>query len=89
MVTPIDVINGPTTAAVRALGGVVLDDNDPFSYKSSLNIDPDNTVQDSGVSVQLDIDFDGFSFTSISALRSNDSYFLNDVDYTSLAILRR
>ncbi len=86
--TAADVINGPTTAAVRALGGVVLDDNDPFSYKSSLNIDPDNTVQDSGVSVQLDIDFDGFSFTSISALRSNDSDFLNDVDYTSLDILR-
>ncbi|MDO6508078.1 TonB-dependent receptor [Colwellia sp. 4_MG-2023] len=86
--TAADVINGPTTAAVRALGGVVLEDNDPFSYQSSLNIDPDNTVQDGGVSVQLDIDFDGFSFTSISALRSNDSDFLNDVDYTSLDILR-
>jgi outer membrane receptor protein involved in Fe transport len=86
--TAADVINGPTTAAVRALGGVVLEDNDPFSYLSSLNIDPDNTVQDGGVSVQLDIDFDGFSFTSISALRSNDSDFLNDVDYTSLDILR-
>ena len=86
--TAADVINGPTTAAVRALGGVVLEDNDPFSYQSSLNIDPDNTVQDGGVSVQLDVDFDGFSFTSISALRSNDSDFLNDVDYTSLDILR-
>ena len=86
--TAADVINGPTTGAVRALGGIVLDDSDPFIYKSSLNIDPDNTIEDSGVSVQLDVDFDGFSFTSISALRRNDSKFLNDVDYTSLDILQ-
>ena len=82
-----DVINGPTTGAVRALGGVVLD-VDPFSYKSSLNIDPENTVEDGGLSLQVDVDFDGFSFTSISSVRHNDSDFLNDVDYTSLDILR-
>ena len=84
----VDVINGPTTGAVRALGGVVLEDNDPYAYQSSLNIDPDNTVEDSGVSLQLDVDFDGFSFTSISSFRHNDSDFLNDVDYTSLDILQ-
>lgn len=86
--TAADVINGPTTGAVRALGGVVLDDSDPFAYQSSLNIDPDNTVEDSGVSLQLDVEFDRFSFTSISAFRRNDSNFLNDVDYTSLDILQ-
>tara|TARA_R110000737_G_scaffold22022_4_gene40643 strand:+ start:3876 stop:6335 length:2460 start_codon:yes stop_codon:yes gene_type:complete len=86
--TVADVINGPTTGAVRALGGVVLDDSDAYSYKSALNIDPENGVEDGGVSLQLDVDFDGFSFTSISAIRSNDSNFLNDVDYTSLDILK-
>ncbi|MEH6463034.1 MAG: TonB-dependent receptor [Shewanella psychromarinicola] len=82
-----DAINGPTTAAVRALGGIVIDENDSFSYQSALNSDPDNNVKDGGVSLQIDIDFDGYSFTSISALRKNDSDFINDVDYTSLDIL--
>jgi iron complex outermembrane receptor protein len=80
-------INGPTTAAVRALGGMDLDETGSFAYQSTLNSNPDNTVKDGGVSLQLDVDFDGYSFTSISALRTNDSDFMNDVDYTSLDIL--
>lgn len=86
--TVADVINGPTTGAVQALGGVVLDDSDPFAYQSSLNIDPTNTVKDGGISAQVDVEFDGYAFTSISAVRNNDSDFMNDVDYTSLDILR-
>lgn len=81
-------INGPTTAAVRALGGIVNDETSSFAYKSSLNADPDNKVEDGGISLQVDVDFDGYSFTSISAFRNNDSNFLNDVDYTSLDILK-
>ncbi|WP_144207755.1 TonB-dependent receptor [Shewanella donghaensis] len=80
-------INGPTTAAIRALGGIDLDESDSFLYQSALNSDPDNNVEDGGVSLQLDIDFDGYSFTSISAFRNNDSGFINDVDYTTLDIL--
>jgi outer membrane receptor protein involved in Fe transport len=86
--TAADAINGPTTAAVRALGGVVIDESDSFVYKSSLNINPDNNVEDGGVSLQVDADFDGYAFTSITAFRSNDSDFLNDVDFTSLDILK-
>lgn len=83
-----DIINGATTGAVRALGGVVLDESDSFLYQSSLNIDPNNNVEDGGVSLQVDVDFEGFAFTSITALRSNDSGYLSDVDYTSLDILK-
>ncbi len=83
-----DAINGPTTAAVQALGGIVNSDADPFAYKSALNIDPNNTVEDGGVSLQVDVDFDGFSFTSITALRNNESTWIHDIDYTSLDIIR-
>ena len=38
--------------------------------------------------MQADIDFDGFAFTSISAFRKNESTYINDVDFTSLDILR-
>jgi len=86
--TVADVINGPTTAAVGALGGVVIDDSDPFVYQSSLNIDPNNNVTDGGISMQIDIDFEGYAFTSISSFRNNKSDFINDVDFTSLDILK-
>lgn len=85
--TVADVINGPSTAAVRALGGVVLSETDPFSYESALNIDPNNSVEDGGFSLQVDIDYDTFAFTSITALRNNKSNYFVDVDYTSLDIL--
>ncbi len=85
--TVADIINGPTTGAVRALGGIVLDDSDPFTYQSSLNSDPVNNVEDGGVSVQVDVDFDSYAFTSITSFRNNKSGFNNDVDYTSLDIL--
>ena len=86
--TVADVINGPTTGAVRALGGVVLDDADPFSYESALNFDPNDIVEDGGLSLQADIDYEDFSFTSITAYRSNESSYINDVDFTSLDILK-
>jgi iron complex outermembrane receptor protein len=86
--TVADVINGPTTAAVRALGGVVLDESDPFSYESALNVDPDNKVEDGGFSLQVDVDYEGFALTSITALRNNESSYINDVDFTSLDILQ-
>jgi outer membrane receptor protein involved in Fe transport len=85
--TVADVINGPTTAAVRALGGVVLDEADPFAYESALNIDPTNKIEDGGISLQIDVDYDTFAFTSITAMRNNKSKYLSDVDYTSLDIL--
>ena len=81
-------INGPTSGAVQFLGGVVNDPSNPFGYTSALNIDPQNTVEDSGISLQVDVDFEGFSFTSITALRKNDSTWENDIDYTSLDIIR-
>ena len=85
--TVADVINGPTTAAVRALGGTVLDDSDPFAFTSALNINPDNSVEDGGFSLQVDVDYETFAFTSITALRNNKANYFVDVDYTSLDIL--
>ncbi|GBL04586.1 TonB-dependent receptor [Glaciecola sp. KUL10] len=85
--TVADVINGPTTAAVRALGGVVLDESDPYAYESALNVDPNNSVEDGGFSVQIDVDYEAFTLTSITAMRNNKSNYFSDVDYTSLDIL--
>ncbi len=86
--TVADVINGPTTGAVRALGGVVLDTTNPFAFESALNRNSSNFVEDGGISLQVDVDFDTFAFTSITALRNNESGYDSDVDYTSLDILQ-
>jgi outer membrane receptor protein involved in Fe transport len=85
--TVANAINGPTAGAIAFLGGTVLSDTDPFAYKSALNIDPTNSVKDGGVSLQVDIDFDTYAFTSISAYRNNQSDFLIDADFTSVDIL--
>jgi iron complex outermembrane receptor protein len=84
-------INGPTVAATQALGGLVLDSSDPFAFESVLNTSPTNDVEDGGVSVQVDVDFEKFAFTSILAYRTNEVLTgkdePHDVDYNSSDVL--
>ena len=90
-------INGPTTGASQAVGGggfggsIVLDDADPFAFESALTTSPTNDVKDGGVSVQVDVDFEKFVFTSILAYRTNEVLTgkdePHDVDYNSSDVL--
>ena len=88
-------INGPTNAISEALGGIVLSQEEPFAYESALSTSPTNKVEDGGVSVQVDVDFEDFAFTSISAYRTNevlagdlnDITKSQDVDYNSSDVL--
>ena len=73
---------------IAALGGVVDPVSDSFQYTSALNSSPRDKIEDGGISMQLDVDFDGYSFTSISSYRKNTSDFDNDVDFTSVEIIR-
>jgi outer membrane receptor protein involved in Fe transport len=67
-----NIINGPINGAVVALGGVILSDEDPFARQSVLIKSPTSDIEDGGVSFHVNIDFDAFSFTSISAYRFNN-----------------
>lgn len=82
-----NIINGPTAGLIAALGGAVLDDANPFSYTSPINEIPINKIEDGGISLQGDVDFDGWSLTSISSYRSNDALNDTEPDYTGLEIL--
>lgn len=82
-----NIFNGPTALGIQALGGIVLDDADPYSYTSPITHLPINEVEDRGISLQADVDFEGFAMTSITAYRSNDSFNDTEADYTSLDIL--
>ncbi|MFT6519533.1 MAG: outer membrane receptor protein involved in Fe transport [Candidatus Azotimanducaceae bacterium] len=83
-----NITNGPTAAVITGvLGGTVLDDANPYAYVSPVNSLPINTVEDRGISLQADIDFDNFALTSITAFRSNDSFNDSEADYTGAEIL--
>jgi outer membrane receptor protein involved in Fe transport len=83
-----NVINGPTALAIQALGGTVLSADEPFGYVSAVSVDPFNIIDDSGISAQIDIDYDGFSVTSITSTRTNEGSSAGDVDFTSLDIVK-
>ncbi len=84
------VYNAPgPSGAIRALGGELVDDQDPFSYTSVLNVSPENKVEDQGVSLHFDVDFDGFVLTSLTAYRENEQGpNLSEGDYTSLDLIQ-
>ncbi len=82
-----NIVNGPTAGIIQALGGFVLDDANPFSYTSPVNEIPINQIEDGGISLQADIDFDTWSLTSISSYRSNDALNDTEPDYTGAEIL--
>lgn len=83
-----NIVNGPTAGIISGLlGETILDTDNPFAYISPITETPINKIEDGGVSLQADIDFDGFSLTSISSYRSNDSFNDTEADYTSAEII--
>ena len=79
--------NGAAAGAIANLGGTIMDPNDPFSYNTAFTKDPENEVEDSGISIQADMGFEGFSFTSITSYRKNTGSSGFDGDFTGLDIL--
>ena len=83
-----NVVNGPTGAAVMALGGM-LDAENPFSYDVYNNINSENDIENSGLSVQADYDMGFAGLTSITAYRSSKQTNNQDSDFTSADLLGR
>lgn len=79
-----NVISGPVDNVVLALGGLVLDDSDPFARESVLIKSPTSEVEDGGISLHLNVDYDDFSVTSITAYRINDIVASNPVGSSSI-----
>jgi len=77
-----NVTDGPTGAAVRAIGGKIRS-NAPFSDEQFTDLVPTNVIDNSGFSVQIDHTGDTLNFTSISAFRKSEVSQLQDVDFTS------
>ncbi|WP_291075417.1 TonB-dependent receptor [Hyphomonas sp.] len=83
-----NVVNGPTGAAVLALGGNLVAE-DPFSYQVAYNFGSENQIKNGGLSLQGDFDLGAFTLTSITAYRTSDLSTNQDSDFTSADILGR
>ncbi|MEM7729578.1 MAG: TonB-dependent receptor [Pseudomonadota bacterium] len=81
-----NLVNGPTGAAVFALGGAI-DPENPFSRQVFNNSETANENEVYGISGQVDYDFGFATGTSITAYRKTDNENVQDVDYTSLDLL--
>ena len=83
-----NLVNGPTGAAIFALGGA-LDPEAPFSYDVYFNFPPTNEVKNYGVSGQIDYNLGFADLTSITAYRISDLSQNSDGDFTSADLLGR
>lgn len=81
-----NLVNGPTGAAIFALGGAI-DPENPFSYQVFNNTETANENELYGISGQIDYDLGWATATSISAYRKTKNDNVQDVDYTGADIL--
>ncbi|VAW00804.1 TonB-dependent receptor [hydrothermal vent metagenome] len=82
----VNLVDGPTGNAVRALGGQI-DSNNPFSRISFLNFASTNDIENYGVSLQTDYSTGPFDITAIGAYRAVRSDTNADSDFTSADLI--
>ncbi len=78
---------GPTVPAINFAGGQLVP-NDPESLNLFGNADTTNELDNSGISMQIDHDFENFALTSITSFRNVDSLSNIDADFTSADIIQ-
>lgn len=83
----VNVQNGPATAAVLGVGGMVTDPSDPFGGVVYNNFDSTNDIENSGISAQIDYDIGEFTLTSITSRRQTESITFQDSDFTSADLI--
>ncbi len=80
-------IQADANAAVLGLLGGQFIPEDPESLSVFYNTDTVNELDNSGVSLHIDREFNGFDLTSITAFRNIESSGLVDADFTSADII--
>lgn len=78
-----NLFQSPTEVFTNAVTGATINPNNPFIESGFFNVDPRNEVENAGISMQYDRDFDNFSLTSITSYRTNDAVNTIDTDFTA------
>lgn len=80
-----NIISGGTAGIIQALGGQVrVASEDNFTYDAFINFNQENPITDWGLSLNADIEYEGFTLSSITAYRDNKrGPQFGDIDYTS------
>lgn len=80
----VNIVSGPATGLINALGGQLVPD-DPTAEFGFLDDPSINEIENFGVSVQTDYEFEnsGITATSIFSFRNNQSFDFQDVDFSS------
>jgi len=79
--------NGPTAGAIQAVGGQLANPADTHAFVNFQNANSENQVEDGGISLHVDVDFDKFSVTSISSYRGNTAFNNFDADFSTADLL--
>ena len=82
----INVVDGPTGNAVRALGGRLVSNN-PRALTQYSNFDSVNDIENYGASLQMSWQTGPFDITTIGAYRAVRSFTNQDSDFTSADII--
>jgi len=82
----VNVQDGPSSGLIRLLGGDVETEN-PFARSQYYNYNPTNKLENGGISLQIDYDFDFARLTSITSSRSQSRLEDADSDFTSADLL--
>ena len=81
-----NLLDGPTGGIVRALGGNLIP-NDGFAYANYFNKASQSKVDNDGISLQADINFNNFDLTSITSHRNQELAYNQDADFGSAELL--
>ena len=84
----VNIVDGPTGNAVRALGGTVIS-NDRFGDTNALNFASVNEIENYGFSLQADWAVGAIDVTAIGSYRAVRSFGDQDIDFTSADIVQR
>lgn len=82
----INVVDGPTGGAIRALGGNLVSNN-PTAFTQFSNFDSINDIENYGVSLHMDWSTGPLDITTIGAYRAVRSFTDQDSDFTSADLI--
>ncbi|MEM9571352.1 MAG: TonB-dependent receptor [Pseudomonadota bacterium] len=81
----LNIVDGPANGIITAIGGQTVAGR-PFDREIFQDLPPIQDIQNSGLSLQGDFEFDAFTLTSITSYRENEIFSHVDTDFTSAQV---